>query len=119
MPHLIRRAVAHAAMLTTTAIVAGCGAFQRPFSDRVDAIDEKSVQEAARIRLSPPQVFTREQLINDRIREDAFLTEQLARAAKDPLGSSLSRDIQVITALAAQLSLSVDPALKQNFQRAS
>lgn len=101
------------------AVLSGCGAFERAFSGSADAIDEISPQAAASIHLSPPQVFTREQLINDRMREDGFLVAQLANAASAPLGNSLSRDLQVITTLAAQLSVSVDPALKLNFQRAN
>lgn len=110
---------AGAALLAAAALLGGCGAFERAFTGGADAIDDRSGQEAARIRLSPPQVFTREQLINDRMREDSFLQEQLGRAASAPLGSSLSRDLQVVSTLAAQLSLSVDPALKLNFQRAN
>ncbi|HEV6965932.1 hypothetical protein [Roseateles sp.] len=110
---------AGAALLAAAALLGGCGAFERAFTGGADAIDDRSGQEAARIRLSPPQVFTREQLINDRMREDSFLQEQLGHAASAPLGSSLSRDLQVVSTLAAQLSLSVDPALKLNFQRAN
>lgn len=114
----LTRATPFTAALAFTAVLTGCG-LMRPFIGSADAIDERSAQEAARIRLSPPQVFTREQLINDRMRENGFLVAQLERAASAPLGNSLSRDLQIITALAAQLSISVDPVAKLNFQRAN
>jgi hypothetical protein len=99
--------------------LAGCGLFKTPFAIDAESIDETSPQTAARIRLSPPQIFTREQLINDRLREDGFLTDQLTKSATATLGTSLARDLQTISALSAQLSVSVDPAAKLNFQRQS
>ena len=83
----------------------------------MESIDEKSPQTPARIRLSPPQVFTREHLINDRRIEDGFLKEQLDKSKTATLGSSLARDLQTISALSAQLSISFDPAAKLNFQK--
>lgn len=98
--------------------LAGCGSFT-PFSIDAGSIDEDSPQTSARIRLSPPQVFTRERLINDRLKESKFLDDQLERSAKDPLGTSLARDLQTISALGADLSASFDPAVKLNFQNSS
>ena len=107
------------ALLALVATLAGCSILETPFASDAAAIDEHAPQRPARIRLSPPQVFTREQLINDRLREDTFLRSQLDASATAALGSSLSRDLQTISALTAQVSVSVDPALKLNFDRQS
>jgi hypothetical protein len=102
-------------------LLGGCcgGLCKNPFAIDAESIDERAPQTAARIRLSPPQVFTREQLINDRLREDGFLTGQLSKSESATLGTSLARDLQTISALSAQLSVSVDPAAKLNFQKQS
>ena len=109
----------HAAVLLFLLFsLSGCSFSRAPFANiNADSIDESSPQTPARIRLSPPQVFTRGQLINDRLREASFLNDQLNRSATDALGSSLSRDLQTISALSSQLSLTFDPAAKLNFQR--
>lgn len=106
----------HWAALAAVALATGC-AFDLPFGANVADIDRTSEQAAARIRLSAPQVYTRQQLINDRLTERTFIDAQLKDSATKELGNSLTRDLQVITSLAAQLSLSVDPALKLNFDR--
>ena len=99
--------------------LAGCSLFKTPFAISAEPIDDKSPQSTARIRLSPPQVFTREQLINDRLREDGFLVGQLAKSESATLGTSLARDLQTIAALAIPLSLNFDQAAMLNFQRQS
>jgi hypothetical protein len=106
------------AFITLLLLLSGCSLFKKPFASvSADSIDESSPQRPARIRLSPPQVFTRGQLINDRLREAGFLNDQLTNSASAVLGTSLARDLQTISALSAQLSISFDPATKINFQR--
>ena len=108
------------ALLTGVAMLAalsGCSLLRTPFASDAQGIDEDSPQRPARIRLSPPQVFTREQLINDRLHEDTFLRTQLDASATAALGNSLARDLQTISSLSAQASVSLDPALKLNFER--
>ena len=71
------------------ALVTGC-AFDLPYGANAVDIDRASEQAAARIRLSAPQVYTRQQLINDRLTERAFLDGQLIESANKPLGNSLT-----------------------------
>lgn len=106
-----------AVIAVVSAAAMGCSSAKKPFSGSMDTIDDAAPQAAARIRLSPPQVYTREQLINDRLREDSFLKSQLERSASAPLGNDLSRDISALNAFSAQVAVSADPAARVNARR--
>ncbi|SFW26689.1 hypothetical protein [Nitrosovibrio sp. Nv17] len=90
--------------------------FGKPYATGMGSLDEKSAQTAARILLSPPQVFTRERLINDRLKEESFLLDQLEKSKEEKLGWNLTRNLETLSALSGQMSLSVNPVSKFNFE---
>lgn len=65
------------AALAAVALTTGF-AFDLPFGANLTDIDRASERAAARIRVSAPQVYTRQQLINDRLTERAFIDAQSA-----------------------------------------
>jgi hypothetical protein len=71
----------------------------------------------SRIALSYPQVFSRESLINDRIRESDYLDQMLAKSVDEQFVPQLRRDLTAISSLAVQLGISFDAAAKINFRR--
>lgn len=105
-----------AVLLATGVGFVGC-ATDTPYSSDAGAIDRTSPTTGARIRLSPPQVYPRAQLINDRLTERRFLADQLQASASASIGNALVRDLRAVSALSAQLSASFDPAAKLNFER--
>jgi len=71
----------------------------------------------SRIAFSYPQVFSRESLINDRIREGDYLDQMLAKSVDEEFQPQLRRDLTTISSLAAQLGISFNPGAKIDFQR--
>ena len=87
-------------------------------SDRVpDEVDEKTVQTRARISFSYPQVFSRESLINDRLKEGQFLDDLLTKSADAQFQPQLRRDLTTISAITAQLGITSNPGAKLDFER--
>src|SRR5258706_11522804 len=82
-----------------------------------ESMDADSASAPSRIAFSYPQVFSRESLINDRIREGDYLDEMLAKSVDEQFVPQLRRDISTISSLAGQLGISFSPAAKIDFQR--
>jgi hypothetical protein len=94
----------------------GCCGRSKPFAESVTDVDEKPPQAKAYIRLSQPQVFTREALINDRLREVEHLQAGLREANWSlPFTPQLRRDLSNISALSSQLGISFNPASAMAF----
>lgn len=91
--------------------LSGC-TVETPFGRTISDINLDGTQLPARIQLSDAQVFSREALLNDRIREVEFLgtliDDQTVRSQFTP---QLQRDLTHITTMAAQLGVGFNPAV--------
>jgi hypothetical protein len=122
--NLMRRSTTRSLILLTLIIpmLLGLGCCnEAPYFTAME-IDEGTPQAKALIRLSHPQVFTREALITDRYRERDHLIAGLGRADWNlAFTPQLRRDLSQISALSGQLGLSFDPAAAVGFagQRAA
>lgn len=87
---------------------------KKPFSLKVAAFNEQGPQQAAVITISDPQIFKRETLINDRLRERQLITSLLDESAKPDFAKNfqpqLARDLVNYQAFAAHLKVAVDPS---------
>src|SRR5262245_4578169 len=70
-----------------------------------DGKAEESAQTQARIVFSYPQVFSRESLINDRLKEDQYLERLLTESVGAQFQPQLRRDLATISSIAAQLGI--------------
>ena len=109
------RLLAFAAVLAC----AGCSLFSsNPYSNfTIGEVEQPEVDEAAVIVVGDPQVIMRETLINDRIRESAFLGDLIDRSDEQRFGPQVLRDLTVVEAFAAQLGISFNPAAGREFER--
>src|SRR5690606_21541671 len=84
----------------------------------VHDIDEKTPQTRAMIRLSDPQVFSRDAMINDRIKERDHLESLLKESTGTKLNfePQLAREFSGVSAFAAQLGVSANPAAGLKFR---
>lgn len=80
-----------------------------PYSLRVTDVDETGPQRSAAIQLSDPQVYSRENLINDRRKEEEYLKELLEESKKIPFSPQLQRDLRALEAISGALALTFDP----------
>ncbi len=108
-----RRCIA-ALVLVIVAASCDCGT-PRPFD--TEKISSEGDQTAARIAFSYPQVFSRESLINDRLKEGLFLEDMLSKSGEAQFQSQLRRDLTMISSLAGQLGISFDSATKLGLDR--
>ncbi len=66
-----------AAFAAACALCTACGVISRPFSSNVGAIDERGSDSGGVITISEPQLYARENLINDRTTELTYLNSLL------------------------------------------
>jgi hypothetical protein len=104
-------------------ILTGC--FGKPYSLKIGKINEKDPQQKAVITLSDPQIYQRETLINDRLRE-AELIKKLLKESSEIEGdadfrkkftSQIIRDIETYTALSVGLGAGYNSKDKKDSKR--
>ena len=102
--------------------VLGCvltlGACTTPFAQS-DRLDLTAHQVDASITLSQPKVYRREALLNERARDLAWIDDLIDKSTTAVFTPEVIREVEQITAIAASIGLSIDPAAGANFSRAS
>lgn len=97
-------------------LLSGCS---NPYALRVDSVDysvfENKDHAKAAIQMSPPTIYARETLINDRRREHEYLEQVLKDSKTKPFESELRRELTNISALSASLGLAFDQGSKEEF----
>ena len=113
-----RSLLARFAAVTSVFVLSSC---TTPFSQSIDRFNEQSPQTRAAIIVSPPQIYSRETLINDRLSERKFLQDKLEETTEDGFGTNfaptLIRDLDSITALRAAFSASFNEAAGDEYKR--
>jgi hypothetical protein len=88
--------------------------FQTPYSLQIAEFDERPPQQAAAIAISDPQIYQRETLVNDRLREARLIKRLLDDSEKpeftDRFQPQLARDLVSYQAFAAEGRLAADPS---------
>lgn len=109
------RLLAFAAVLAC----AGCSLLsQDPYSElEIGDVDRPEEETQAAIVVGDPQVIMRETLINDRLRETAFLDVLIERSESEDFGPQILRDLAVVETMAVQLGISFNPAAGRAFER--
>lgn len=92
-------------------LVFALSACETPYSLSIGDYDEEGSQKAAAIEVSDPQIYTRENLINDRRKEIARLTELLNDSKNQKFVPQLRRDLREISTFTGSLQASFNPAL--------
>ena len=96
---------------TICAVLVSACAVEKPFGESIDDVNLSGPQTPARIQLSDAQVFSREALLNDRIREVKFIGDLVNENVRNQFKSQLQRDLTHITTMAAQLGIGFNPAV--------
>lgn len=99
-------------------ILQGCADFGG-YDAAFGRLDHTPQHLPAAIQVSAPQLYKREALINERKDELAYLQQKLKESESIVIGAELVRDIEVISALTAQLGLSFDAGIRQGVDQAS
>lgn len=120
--HFAPRILTSAALsIGLTGIVAGCSLFETPFGLKVDSINESGPQQPAAITISDAPVFSREALINDRLREINFLTALLKESEgkdfRENFQPQVVRDLVNMQVLVGNLRAAFNPGLGSAAQR--
>ncbi|MCG8095857.1 MAG: hypothetical protein JAZ17_19940, partial [Candidatus Thiodiazotropha endolucinida] len=95
--------------------LSGC---KNPYALRIDSVDYSRIgtdYANAAIQMSPPTIYARETLINDRRREHEYLKGVLEGSKAKTFESELRRELTNISALSASLGLSFDQGAKEEF----
>ena len=95
-------------------LLAGCdGLGDTPFSLQLNSINENGPQQPATITISDAPIFSREALINDRLREQKFINKLLDESEKPEFLKEFKpqvvRDLVNLQALVAQVRAGFDP----------
>ncbi len=106
--------------------ITACTAGDTPFGLQLQALNESGPQQPAAITIGDPQIYKRETLVNDRLREAKLIKSLLAESAKidgaedfrSRFVPDLVRDTVTITAVATQLRAAFDPAQGKIAERA-
>ncbi|MHC9419815.1 hypothetical protein ACYZX9_14595 [Sphingomonas citri] len=88
-------------------VASGCSL---PFGDRAAEINWRASQAPGTITISDPKLYRREALLNEQQREVAWIDELLDASKTIEFKPELVRETEQITAIAAALGLSWDPA---------
>ena len=113
---MAKRLVLHVPCVGAALLLAACGT---PYSDRLSAIDWSASPAAGTISISQPRMFRRASLINERRLDADWLNQQLENSKTIDFKPEIAREVEQITAFAAALGLSFDPASALNYRRAS
>lgn len=103
-------------LFSVTLLMAGC---VTPFSNKVSQIDWSGPAAPGTIAVSQPKMYQRASLINERRLEAEWLDQQLEASKTIEFKPEIVREVEQITAFAAALGLSFDPAGALNYKRAS
>lgn len=108
-----------AALAAVAVALASCtNPFANPYALDIQELDYGAGrQRLATIQVSGPMPFKREELLNDRLAEDKYLEELLTESKTIKFEPELVRDIEVISAMSAQLGVSFDPTGGTKFAR--
>jgi hypothetical protein len=106
------------AVLVAIALLLG-GCSRGYFDSTISRHKYDGQQRPASIQVSDPQLYKRENLINERREEYEYLTDLLAKSRTIDFVPELVRDIETISALSLQLGLSFDAGTKLQFERAT
>ena len=90
-----------------------------PYSDSLSVIDWNASPTVGTISISQPRMFRRASLINERRLDADWLNQQLENSKTIDFKPEIAREVEQITAFAAALGLSFDPASALNYRRAS
>jgi hypothetical protein len=90
-----------------------------PFSEKLSSIDWAGQPAEGTIAVSQPKMYRRASLINERRLEVEWLDKQLDDSKTIEFKPEIIREVEQITAFAAALGLSFDPASALNYRRAS
>ncbi|WP_312517606.1 hypothetical protein [Massilia sp.] len=106
------------ALVGLALLLASC---KTPFSNRLSQIDWAGSRIAGTIAVSQPKMYRRESLINERRRDVGWIEGMLdpAEFAKVKFDPEMQREIEQITAFAAAIGLSFDPARGAEYRRES
>ncbi len=105
--------------LALAACVLLLSACNTPYSDRLSAVDWKATTAPGTITVSQPRLFRRAALINERRLDTDWLNQLLESSKTIDFKPEIARELEQITAFAAALSLSFDPASALNYRRSS
>lgn len=98
-------------MLIATALaISGCANTSKPYA--IEEMDEGEKQSPAHISFSYPQIFSRENLINDRNAETQYLNKLLDASVNVPFEPQLRRNLVAISALSSSLGITFQPPAK-------
>ncbi|MBO6521185.1 MAG: hypothetical protein JJ900_09705 [Rhodospirillales bacterium] len=116
-------------LLTSAAallLLTSCDAANTPFGLQLQALNDTGPQEPAVITIGDPQIYKRETLVNDRLREAKLIEALLDESAKidgaedfrTRFVPDLVRDTVTITSVATQLRAAFDPSQGRIAKRA-
>ncbi len=96
-----------------------CSLFSEdPYSEfTIGKVNQPEEETSATIVVGDPQVIMRETLINDRLRETAFLDDLIEESVTVDFGPQILRDLAVVETMAVQLGISFNPAAGRAFER--
>jgi hypothetical protein len=104
-------------MVTVPLVVFGCSSGY--YDTTLSHLDYNGQQRPASIQVSDPQLYKREDLINERREEIEYLKDLLNKSRTIEFAPELLRDIETVTSLALQLGLSFDAGAKLQFSQAA
>ncbi len=114
-----RRALPAISVTLAVTYLTGCG--PGPYALSISDYNDSGTQRPAVIQIGDPQVFARESLINDRRSEADLIKKFLVQAdlefAKSEFKPEIRRQLESVRAIAAQLSVAVDPLMGSAVER--
>lgn len=99
-------------------IVSACwGCAPTPYGLSVGTINETAPARHAAILMSDPQIYARETLLNDRLRESKYLADALKRSETVPFEPTIRRELRTLQEFAASFRAGVDTGAARDFER--
>jgi hypothetical protein len=99
-------------------IVSACwGCAPTPYGLSVGTINETAPARHAAILMSDPQIYARETLLNDRLRESKYLADALKRSETVPFEPTIRRELRTLQEFAASFRGGVDIGAARDFER--
>jgi hypothetical protein len=110
-------------IVVTSSLLLSCEPGRTPFSLNIFKFNEQGPQQPAAITVSDPQIYARETLINDRIRERKLLRALLTESEKLDFRKEVSqpaliRDLETLEAFKAAVDVNFDPTKGRAVSRA-
>ena len=102
--------------LAFVVFMTGCG---KPYSMKISSISyPEGPDKPSIIQMSDPTIYSRETLINDRLREREYLLDVLEASKSVQFEAEIKRELLSIAQLSTQLGLGLDPARAEEYARA-